>query len=50
MVKKIKMRLADILIDPALMRQINMTQERYQSLVKLYGLNEARAMRFEVEV
>jgi hypothetical protein len=47
--KKIQMRVADVLGDPDLMRKAGMTQERYQLMVKQYGLDKARATRIAVE-
>jgi len=48
--KKIQMRVADMLGDPDLMRKAGLTQERYQLMVKQYGLAKARATRMTVEV
>jgi len=36
--------------DPDLMRKAGLTQERYQLMVKQYGLAKARATRMTVEV
>jgi hypothetical protein len=44
------MRIADILGDPALMQKAGLTKEKYQLMVKQYGLDKARATRLSVEV
>jgi hypothetical protein len=48
--KKIQMRIADMLGDPDLMRKAGLTLEKYQQMVKQYGLDKARATRMTVEV
>jgi len=44
------MRIADMLGKPELMAKAGMTQEKYQLMVKQYGLEKARATRIAVEV